>query len=231
MTTLNWPGSLVPSAEVWTLVGTSRSGGQSGEGSEQVVRSPTARWKASLTIPCLSSQKVLDMRALILGLDGRTNTVLVGPIETDRAPWVIDPLTGAGISYRRGALNAATDPAYATNTDTNPTLDFRCASPAALNASTLTLQRNRGGLLRPGQYFSFNNWLHMVVALTSTDTGGPGTIGISFRPWLREARGTGDYAEFGQPLSRMRLASDDAGALKLQLSRFGTVTLDLIEAF
>jgi hypothetical protein len=29
----------------------------------------------------------------------------------------------------------------------------------------------------------------------------------------------------------MRLASDDTGAMELQLSRFGTVTVDLVEAF
>lgn len=234
---LPWPTVLVPSSESWRLEGGSRSGGRSLTGAEQVVVGPSARWRATLTIPVHTPAKVLAFRALLAALDGRAGTVLVGPIEVTRAPWFIDPLTGGRITYRRGARDAAIDPAYDTNPDTSADLDFRVSGAAALNATALTIQRVRGGLLLPGMKFSIADRMHVITALTTLDPADPatglavpGTIGIQFRPWLRAAAPAGGLIEFGTPRCVMRLASDDTGALELQLSRYGSVTLDLVEA-
>ncbi len=53
----------------------------------------------------------------------------------------------------------------------------------------------------------------------------------TIRPWLRTDYADGAAIEFGRPLGVMRLASDDTGSLELQLSRYGTVTLEFVEAF
>ena len=85
--------------------------------------------------------------------------------------------------------------------------------------------------------FSIGNRLHMIVDLPSGELadpsvqGPPGAIAATIRPWLRADYADGTPLEFGKPLGTMRLATDDTGAMELQLSRFGTVSLDLVEAF
>lgn len=231
-----WPSILVPSAESWNPnKGASRSGGRSLTNQEQIVEGPSGYATASLTIPCNKPSKVLEMRrALALG---RAQTWLIGPFEVSRAPWFVDPLTGGRITTCRGDKDAALDPAWDANADTSADLDFRVRDAATMNATSLTVLRTRGGLLSPGMFFSVEGRLHVITDLTTTDPTGdgglaaPGAIGIQFRPWLRADTPANTPMEFGWPRGTMRLASDDTGAMELQLSRYGTVTLDLVEAF
>ena len=231
-----WPSVLVPSSETWNPnKGASRSGGRSLTNQEQVVEGPSGYATASLTIACNTPAKVLAMRsALALG---RSQTWLIGPFEVSRAPWFVDPLTGGKITTCRGDKDAALDPAWDANSDTSADLDFRTSGAALMNATALTIQRNRGGLLSPGMLFSISGRLHIITTLTTPDPtvdGGlaaAGTIGIQFRPWLRGDIAANTPIEFGWPRGTMRLASDDTGAMELQLSRFGTVTVDFVEAF
>lgn len=227
---LVWPSILVPSSEQWFARGLSRSGGQTFSGIEQVVQSPAARMTATLTVPCNTDAKVLAMRALLAGLDGRAGTVLVGPMEVRRAPWAADPLTGGLLSPAVARRNAAINPGWNANGDTAATLDFRTFGSVAMNAVAMSVQRLRGGILRPGMYFSIGDRLHVISALRAADGGGAGVIAIEFRPWTQSTYAAGTVVEFGRPKAAMRLATDDTGALDLQLSRFGTVTLDLVEA-
>lgn len=235
MAPLAWPSILVPSSESWNVNrGASRSGGRSLTNQEQVVVGPSGYVTATLTVPCNKPARVLAMRALLAGLDGRAGTVLVGPFEVTRAPWFTDPLTGGKITYGMGAKDAAIDPAYETNPDTASTLDFKVGNPAAMNATALNITVNRGGRIEPGMFFSVGGRLHIITAVTAQDVtppNGPGAANVNFRPWLRSDYPTGTVIEFGKPLATMRLASDDTGAMELQLSRYGTVTLDLVEAF
>lgn len=235
---LAWPKILVPSSELWALKGGSRSGGQTFSGIEQVVQSPASRWAATLTVPCNNDAKVMAMRSLIASLDGRSGTVTVGPIEVRRAPWFVDPLSGGRVSYGRGAEGAAIDPAYENNPDTSSSLNFRAGQAAPMNAVAMVIERLRGGFLQPGMKFSINGQMYLLVALTTPDPvnsdtqqPAPGMIGVQIRPWLRLDCPATTLIEFGRPICTMRLASDDTGAMELQLSRFGTVTLDLVEAF
>ncbi|MFK5596495.1 hypothetical protein ACFZ8E_05755 [Methylobacterium sp. HMF5984] len=236
---LAWPSILVPSSENWNPnKGASRGGGRGLTNQEQVVVGPSGYNTATLTIPCMTRARVLAMRALLAGFDGRAGSVFVGPFEVTRAPWFVDPDTGGKITYGQGAKDAALDPAWATNPDTSSRLDFQVGAAAAMNATSITIQRNRGGFLEPGMMFSIGNRLHLITALTTADPvdpdtlqAGAGAVGIAFRPWLRADYPVGTPIEFGRPLGTMGLATDDTGAMELQLSRLGTVTLDLVEKF
>lgn len=236
MTPLIWPAILAPSSESWNAnKGSSRSGGRTLTNQEQVVVGPSGYATATLTVPCSKPAKVLAMRAA-LAL-GRAQLWFVGPCEVVRAPWFVEPLVGTKVTYGFGRTDAAVDPAFEVNADTASTLDFRTAAPVAMNATAMTIQRNRGGLLQPGMMFSIDNRLHVITALTTPDPGATrgqataGQVGIEFRPWLRADVPAGASIEFGQPRSTMRFATDDAAAMELQLSRFGTVTVDFVEAF
>lgn len=237
MATVIWNPILVPSSERWNPnKGASRSGGRSISNTEQVVVGPTGIVTASLTIPVNKPAKVLAMRAMLAALDGRAGTVLVGPCEGSRAPWFVDPLTGAKIGKKQGDRDAARNPAWDANPDTSADLDFRLFASAGMNATALTIQRFRGGLLIPGMMFGIGERMHTITTLTTTDptSGGlaaPGNIGVTIRPWLRTDYSAGAALEFPRPRCVMRRASDDDGEIELQLSVQGTVTLDLVEAF
>lgn len=226
---LPWPGVLVPASESWSPRGGTRSGGQTFLGTEQIVASPSARWKATLSIPCMRRDAVLAMRRVVAF--GRTQTWLVGPRENTRAPWNID-FVGGRITYgwaeRRPDIYVG---------DQTATLAFRLSGPAAMNAATIAIRRERGGVLEPGMVFSIDGRLHTIVDLVG-ETGMPGSQGArgtiltaAIRPWLRADYDDGTAIEFGRPLGTMRLATDDTGAMEQQLSQFGTVSLDLVEAF
>lgn len=228
---LPWPSILVPSSEDWSLRGGTRSGGQTFEGNEQIVASPTARWKATLSIPCMRREQVLALRRVIAG--GRTQLWNIGPIETTRAPWNVD-FIGGKITYGRGAKDG---PDLEAGQDTSSILEFRLSGAAAMSSPTITILRTKGGVLEPGMVFSIGGRLHVITDLDG-ETGTPGQQGAveteitaTIRPLLRADYADGAAIEFGRPLGVMRLASDDTGSLELQLSRYGTVTLEFVEAF
>jgi len=228
---LPWPSVLVPTSEDWSLRGGTRSGGQTFEGNEQIVASPTARWKASLTIPCMRREQTLAMRQVVAL--GRTQPWLVGPVETTRAPWNID-MIGGKITYGRGEKDGGD---FEAGEDTSSVLKFRLSGAAEMNATSIAVERVKGGALEPGMVLSIYGRMHTITAIPSGDPNtlglqaAPGVIGVQIRPWLRSDYEDGAVIEFGRPLCQMRLASDDTGAMELQLSRYGTVTLDLVEAF
>lgn len=213
-----WPAILVPSDEDWMPRGGSRSGGQAFTGAEQLIVSPTARWEASLTVPCFSREAVLAMRTVLA--QGRAATWLIGPREGARLPWRRDPLTGGALTERNGIPG---------NVDSDPSLIFRLAAAAPMNATRLSVARVQGGIVEPGQILSVAGRLHTIIALDAADDGTAATLGLTIRPWTWSAVAPGTPIEFRRPVGSMRLASDKTGAMKLQLSRTGTVTLDLVE--
>lgn len=230
-----WPSVLVPSSEEWSLRGGTRSGGQTFQGNEQLVASPTARWKASLTIPCVRREQVFAMRQVIAL--GRSAVWGPGPIETNRAPWNVD-FIGSKITYGQGAKNAAIDPAYEAGGDMSSALVFSLADAAPRNAPLMTVQRDKGGVLEVGMLMQFGDYrMHVITGLPGGELavpgkqGPPGRVLVEIRPWLRADYAAGTRIEFGTPHCAMRLASDDTAAMELQLSKYGTVTLDLVEAF
>lgn len=220
---LPWPSVLMPSSEDWSLRGGTRSGGQSFQGNEQIVASPTARWKATLTIPCFKRQQILAMRRVIAL--GRSQLWYVGPYERGRAPWPVDPILGGLLTDRDAGAP-------------QPVMDFSLAADALLSAAAITIRRNAGNYLAAGMMLSIGARLHIITAITTADPGSPGSglavpggIGVEIRPWLRADYPAGTPIYFATPVCVMRLASDDTGAMELQLSRYGTVSVELVEAF
>ena len=220
---LVWPSVLMPSSEDWSLRGGTRSGGQTFQGNEQIVASPTARWKATLNIPCWEPEHIFAMRRVIAL--GRSQRWFVGPWERDRAPWPYEQLTKGLLTDRTPGLPA-------------PAMQFTLSEPAVLNAPQIAIQRTRGNFLTPGMLLSIGGWMHMITSLVTPDfavagsgQAAPGAIAVTIQPWTRVAYAAGTTVEFATPNTLMRLASDDTGAMELQLSRYGNVTVELVEAF
>lgn len=230
-----WPSILVPSSEVWNPnKGSSRTGGRSLTNQEQVIEGPSGYATASLTIPCNTPAKVKAARVVIAL--GRAQRWLVGPFEYSRAPWATDAY-GRRITpklLRRPDLDgtAFADGGAVAIADT--LIPATVAAPATMNATSLRIARPLGtvfredvvstilGDLEPGLFFEVAGRLHLIVDVA-------GDL-LTFRPWLRADIAAGTSINLVSPKGTMRLASDPDG-LELQLSRTGTLTLDLAEAF
>lgn len=201
MAALDWPSILKPSSEAWNFnAGASRGAPASLTGVEQAITAPTGRVTASLTVPCNTPERVLAMRALLAGLDGRAGTVIVGPCEAGRRP--ASPAT-----FRL----AATASVNATSLQ----IERRSAGGLVRPGNVLGLGGSR---------------LYTITRFSTPDTGAPGIFTVIIRPWIRIGRNALTGVDFNTPRCEMQLASDDVGAIELSLSRRGVVTLDLVEA-
>lgn len=216
---------LVPSSESWRIAGASVSGGRSLAGTEQVVVGSGGYWMASLTIPVHRDEQVLAARALLAGLDGRAGTLLAGPHDGRRANWPVDRY-GRRITPRRVRRPQLDGTSCADAPDLVPSLILATlAAPAALRATNAEITVHRGSSLRAGQYFGIGDRLHLITAVTAIDGD---ANSVTFRPPLRAAALANAQVDIVAPRTSMRLASDDTG-LALDLLRFGTLQLDLVE--
>lgn len=197
------------------------------DGSEQVVINPAARWGATMTIPLRSDDAILELRALTL--DGRAAELLIGPYDQRRAPWGTEPITGLAITPGRRERAITVYPDYVGMPAVTGLPTFALAQNAALNATQITVTRARGGLLRRGMFFSIGDRLHAIRSI-SGENGGAGPIDLTIRPWLLDDYGAGTALNFVDPRCVMRPATDDTARAALELMRFGTTTLDLVEA-
>lgn len=213
MPVLSWPVALCPRSVSFHLQNTSRSGGVSLTGTEQIVTSPAARWSASVALSIHTDEQVLALRALVAGLDGQAGTVAVPVFDARRAPWPLD-LAGRKITPRLAASGL------------DPSIRYRLAATAARGATSIAVLREHGSPLLPGQYFSIDGHLHLIVASTSATHATTLTI----RPALRVSAAANTTLELARPVSVMRLANNDEGAADLNLGRFADLTLNFVEA-
>ncbi len=219
-------------SEKWRPENSFRSGGAGATGSEQLVGSPTGRWRAQMQFHCTEPDHYTEVDGFLAALDGSANTMLIGPVDWRGRPWKIDPLTGGLITPDKAAFDNTVSPAFGTNADTRGDLLFTLNAAVPVNATTLAIKRTRGGLLRRGQHLSLGNRLHIITALTSADDGAVDTVvNVTIRPWTRLAYASGTVCEFAAPLGEMRLAPEAVAALERNTTPLSDLALDLIEAF
>lgn len=233
------PASMRCFSETWRIKMASRSGGQSLTGTEQIVSSPAGRWVAKASFHLLDEDEAqLDVRGFIAALDGQAGTFMIGPVDWRGQPWNVEPTVGTIITPGVAAADIAQDPAFDTNPDTTGRLDFSLAQPAAMNATSLTITRTKGGRLKRGQYLQIADRLHIITGLTTPDPTDPnsqqpipGNIGVTIRPWTRAAYAAGTPINFTSPQCVMRFADADQGAIEMATSPLSDLSLDLVEAF
>lgn len=191
-----------------------------------------------MSFHCVEDDDYLEADGFIAGLDGPATPFLVGPVDWRGRPWNRDAQTGAIIRPDVAARNAKIDPAYDTNPDTTGTLSFSLAAPVAMNATALTIQRTKGGTLKRGQYLQIGERLHIITGLTTADPTDPtsgvpiaGQIGVTIRPWTRDAYAAGSLVEMAAPMGLMRLTAESAAMVERTTSPLSGLSLDLVEAF
>ncbi|TIN10381.1 hypothetical protein [Mesorhizobium sp.] len=218
--TIRWPDAVLrPQNVAFDIAPRSLAGPSSVSGITQVVSSDAGIWKATLgNIIIKSRNAVLAHRAISALLEGRLGTILVPlcrayqPVPADSDALYED------VPHSDDAL-FDDDTGYV-----GTVIDVVAAAPAAVRAVSMTVTVNYAGDIEPGQHFSLGERLYRVRSFDA-DTGA-----MTFRPPLREAVADGDPLNFDDPVCLMRLASDDAMNLELALRRFGSPTVNFIEA-
>lgn len=221
MIIFDWPAILVPNAELFRIDARTRSGGETIEGREQVVSSGLGRWIASLTVPIHSPAKIRAARALLARLDGRANAVRVGPCDCRNGNTLV-PFLG-GIPHSDQTL-FADDAGYGQGG--NPAT---VAAPAASGASSIRIAIGATRLpILEGSFVGLGGFLHVITGVADLPAE---EAQLSIMPRLRTALADGAPVEWCKARAPMRLMADDSGAFELQLSRFGSMSIDLVEVF
>lgn len=226
---LTWPPILIPSRVSWRMENASRSGGASITGAEQVIASDAGRWRSSFTFPVVREEWIVSLRGFIAALDGRAGEVEVPVFDYYTAKDIngrrLSPREGAALNDRGDGPLFFDNSAFGQLSETLVTV----AANAALRATRITVTAEAPWMVpRPGQYFGIGTRLYMAVRVYRATEESPWTV--DFRPPLRAAVTAGEKVITDRPVCTMRLASDDGGALDLDLGRFGSTTLEFVEA-
>lgn len=222
---IDWPSFAIPRSAMFHPDVPSRSGGLSLNGFEQVTVSSAGRWRAVLDVPLLTENAVLSWRAFLAQMMGRVGTVRVPKWEkygpTDRNGRRFDDLEAVG--YEGDTLN----------------WDLTGFGQSENPVAVLAAQANRGATQivvsldyvegpRPGQYFGIGGRLHLVQ--TASHDENTGLMTVRFWPPLRVSAPIYTPVVLDRPTCLMRFASDTAGELNLEYGRWGSASVELVEA-
>ncbi len=227
-----WPDILAPQSVTIQAQGASRSAGRSIGGVERVTLVDAGWWTARIAFPRLKTPiHVAEYRGLLARLRGRSGTVLAPFFDCRHTP---------------GGLQAFADPDGYANAygaggvpfDDDATFDDGALWGAQVVAAKLDLavaaQATEAYInvisahsIRPGHYFSIGYRAYVVcevLAVAGTQHR------VTFWPPAREAAAALAEVQFDRPSCVMRLAADDGAWPDLQLLRFASPVLDLVEA-
>ncbi len=221
--TIRWPVCILPPRNVsFDIAARSLAAPASIGGATQVVASDAGVWKATFgDIRVTGQDGVLSWRAIATLLEGRLGSVLV-PLCRGYQPVLQDPDALYDPVPHDDDTFFDDDTGYAGSTTS-----VHFASGAAVRAVSATVTIGYGGTLQPGQHFSVGERLYRLRSVVyANDT----QASITFRPPLREAVAAGIPLEFDDPVCRMRLASDGEMDLELQMRRWGSPSVNFLEA-
>ena len=196
------------------VASSSKSGGQSLSGIEQLKVSPAARWEGKFRMPSMLPEEILVWRGFLASLQGRLGTFLLPAFEYGRQPW---PRDANGRVLSPDVVGTA-----------NATIGVPVAAPAALNATQVVVKPVYAGPILPGHRFSVGAQLFEIQLVTANNDG---TLALSVRPWVRSAFGPGTVAEFANPTVKVRFKTDDEGALRFTSHRTANPVFSVVEAF
>lgn len=197
------------------LISNARSGGVSISGIEQIISPLSQRWVWRATIPIHRKDQARSLRVVLAQLQGRFNYLrarICDQYRISRREMGAFPFKGS-VPHSDGAY-FSDGAGYALAGGT--------AYPAGNRppgVRTLTVVPSDLPIVS-GVFFSINSWLYVVENYEDGE--------ITFSPPLREPLSTESELNFDAECL-WQLSDNSTGALNLQIGRFGTVTLDLVE--
>jgi len=224
----SWPAGIFPKSGMFGFGASTRSGGQSISGSEQITAmNPT--WRATFSGPVVTEESVLSWRAFVGDMNGRAGTVLVPRWEA----YGPRDVNGRRMSYMHAANYENGEPTGGLNFDLSgfgqdEPIHATLAQGAVLNATRISVNLVNGEGPRPGQYFGIDDRLYLATKVWQVDVDTP--TQIQFTPWLRAPAAQGARVILDKPVCLMRFANDQTGELELDMGRWGEGSFDFVEA-
>lgn len=218
--TLVWPRKLLPPQQPRPhyLSHMNISGPVSNTGLSDVISGDAGFWRCTYASVIVTTRdRVITWRAIAAKLQGRLNPILV-PYCGAYQPLVGSPAVpvphddGAFFDDGTGYVGSRTQVVLTAN--------------VAKRAVSCTVDVIAADTLQPGQVFSLGERLYQITGVVDLT----GTLKqLSFMPPAREAVLADIELEFTNPVCRMRLVSDDAMALDLDMNRRGFPSVDFVE--
>lgn len=225
---MDWPAALPLRRVDFTPAYQSRSGGQSVSGSEQIIVSPAAMWKASVGVAVRGEDANLAVRAFVAQMEGRAGTVLVPKWDKHR------PRNKNGRQFSQAkAAGYGESGGDAFNWDLSglgqqDTVQARLSSGAGLRDTQISVDLIDGDGPRPGHYFGIDQRIYRCQQVWQEDVGDPAEV--QFWPPLRAAAADNTPVILDRPVCLMRFATDDTGDIALSRAGSGMVMFDFMEA-
>lgn len=196
------------------------SGPVSQAGVSDVISGDAGFWRASYgSVVVTTPDRVKTWNAIRAILRGRLVPILVPYCGRSYQP-IIDGYKRTPVPHSDGSTFS--DGSRYVGDGTKVVL----ASDVAVRAVSCTVNVIAADVLQPGQVFSLGERLYEINAVTDiTDT----LKQVSFLPPAREAVKADTELNFTNPVCRMRLASDDAMAMDLDINRRGFPSVDFVE--
>ncbi len=166
-----------------------RSAGEGVSGTGQVIYGVQPRWEGSLEVILKDRDAILVWRALLSKMRGRLNIMRINfcdPLKPTLAeiglPASDIALASTGIPHSTGAY-FSTGAGYAV--DPNAAVSFNVG--AGLTSITVDAS-SIGDALRPGHYFTVNEWLYRITGISGESSARI----YEFEPPLSQAVSAGD---------------------------------------
>lgn len=214
-----WPSRFTPTSLSVQIENVSRSGGVSLSGAEQVVSAASGRLAASGSIVVKNAADVRAWRAFISRRKGRAEPFLFPIFDCARAT------SGVLASYfveAGGELTGFTDGTHFVEETATAVL----AADAALRATSITVTTTAE--LDEGIWVGLGgDRVHLVETAEEVSAD---TWLLTVAPPLRAAYTAGAVVALALINCTMRLRSDSAGEIDLDLLRFARPNVELVEA-
>ena len=176
---LNFPKALRPISGGYAPASRTLGGGQSITGFEQAVGSMGGRWQASFTFRVRTTEQLFALRAFVMAMDGRRNTVALPVFDRARAPWEV--LKGrqqspAVLRHRELDGTQYADP----DSFDSGLIVATAASVAGIAGTIIDVAMEKGGAPQPGQYLTIASRLYSIIGASAQSP-----YRLTLWPWLR----------------------------------------------
>lgn len=220
--TILWPRNILPPQQPRPhyLSHMNISGPVSQAGVSDIISGDAGFWRATYgRVIVTTPDRVKTWNAIRAILRGRLTPILVPycgrlyqPIVSEYSHTVVPHSDGSTFGDGTGYLGDGTK--------------VTLAADLALRAITCTVNVIAADTIQPGHVFSLGERLYEVNAVIDL-TGNQKQI--SFMPPAREAVTADTELNFTRPVCRMRLATDDAMTIDLDVNRRGFPSVDFVE--
>lgn len=217
----------------WEIAGGTRSGGRALSGLMPSMRlDGGGYWTAALSdVRVNQTAQVLCWRALTARLDGGAAPFVMEMREPRFPPW--PTVSGEVVTEQYQSTNSDGSSCSDGTGYVSDAILASLVEAAPLRSTTIKVAIASGAPLQGGEHLSIQHdtFSHRLYRVGRVTVDGDGNSLVGIRPPLREATAAGTRVEFDYPKCIMKLATQNAMDLPLELRFFGKASPKLVEDF